>query len=141
MALGTDGASSNNDLDMIGEMRSASLLCKGVSGDPTALNAEQALRAATLNGAKSLGLDHRTGSIEPGKAADLCAIDLSAAATSPVYHPVAQAVYSASRDQVSDVWVNGQQVLLHGEIQTVDEDRALADAANWGERIGAARDA
>jgi 5-methylthioadenosine/S-adenosylhomocysteine deaminase len=135
VALGTDSASSNNDLDMIGEMRTASLLAKGVSESPVTMNAYETLRAATLNGAKALGLDHLIGSVEPGKQADLVAIDLWAPATQPTYHPVSQLVYSASRDQVSDVWIAGNRVLADRELVTMDENRILAVAREWKEKI------
>ncbi len=135
--LGTDGASSNNDLDMFGEMRMASLLAKGYSNDPTALDGYQTLEAATINGAKSLGLGHVTGSIEPGKKADLVAIDLSHCANQPVYHPVSQIVYSATRDQVSDVWVAGKRLLESGKLTTLDEDRICSIAREWRVKISA----
>ena len=107
VALGTDGAASNNDLDLLDEMRVAALLAKAVSGDATAVPAHTALRMATLNGAKALGLDEQIGSLKPGKAADITAIDLSALSSQPVYDPVSQIVYTAGREQVTDVWVRG----------------------------------
>ena len=136
VCIGTDGASSNNDLDLLGEMRMASLLAKGFSQDPAALNAYETLAAATINGAKALGLEHHIGSIEAGKKADLVAIDLSACATQPVYHPVSQIVYSASRDQVSDVWVAGRRVLENGVLTTLDAERICATANEWRDKIG-----
>jgi 5-methylthioadenosine/S-adenosylhomocysteine deaminase len=139
VALGTDGAASNNDLDMFGEMRTAALLAKGVAGDATALPAHTVLRMATLNGAKALGLDHRIGSIAAGKAADLAAIDLSSLSTQPVYDPVSQIVYSATRDQVSDVWVNGKRLLDKGQLRTFDEDELKRKASGWRDRIHAGR--
>ncbi|MFI3135392.1 MAG: TRZ/ATZ family hydrolase, partial [Methylococcales bacterium] len=111
VALGTDGAASNNDLDMFGEMRTAALLGKAVSGDATAISATVALQMATINGAKALGLDEVCGSLRIGKAADVIAIDLSYLETQPLYCPVSQIVYAASRQQVSDVWVAGQRLL------------------------------
>ena len=114
VALGTDGAASNNRLDLFQEMRTAALLAKGVSGDAQALPAHEALRAATLNGARALGLDERIGSIAPGKAADLVAVDMRAVELAPCYDPVSQLVYSAGREHVSYVWVNGVLQLRDG---------------------------
>ncbi|MGA9032964.1 MAG: TRZ/ATZ family hydrolase, partial [Sulfuricaulis sp.] len=97
VALGTDGAASNNNLDMLEEIRIAALLAKGASGDATAIPAHTALRMATLNGAKALGIEARTGSLAAGKAADITAIDLSAISSQPVYDPLSQIVYTATR--------------------------------------------
>jgi 5-methylthioadenosine/S-adenosylhomocysteine deaminase len=135
VALGTDGAASNNDLDMLGEMRTAALLAKGVSGDATAVPAEMALRMATLNGARALGLDDRIGSIASGKAADLTAIDLGALASQPVYDPVSQIIYSATRDQVTDVWVNGKHMLAERKLVNLDEAALVRKAAAWRDKI------
>ena len=135
VALGTDGAASNNDLDMHGELRTAALLAKGVAGDPSAVPAATALRMATLNGAKALGLADEVGSMVPGKEADLVAIDLSFPETQPVHHPISQLVYAAGRRQVSHVWVAGRPVLLEGRLTTIDLDKARADAEAWRARI------
>jgi len=102
VSLGTDGAASNNDLDMFGEMRSAALIGKAIADDATALPAHSALAMATINGAKALGLDKQIGSLEIGKQADMVAIDLDYISTQPVYDPIAQLVYSASREQVTE---------------------------------------
>lgn len=104
VALGTDGAASNNDLDMFGEMRSAALLAKDVAGDATGLPAARALTMATLSGAEALGQAEQFGSLVVGKSADLIAVNLATAATMPVYNPISQLVYAASRDNVEDVW-------------------------------------
>lgn len=135
VALGTDGAASNNDLDMLGELRTAALLAKGVSGSAVALPAAAALRMATLNGAKALGLDDRIGSLTPGKAADLTAIDLSPAATQPVYDPISQIVYSAGRDQVTDVWVAGKRLLRDRQPTMLDEPAVVERARQWRAKI------
>ncbi len=135
VAIGTDGAASNNDLDMFGEMRTAALLAKGVAGDPLAVPAAMALRMATINGAKALGLDAETGSLERGKSADFIAVDLSHAATTPVYNVVSQLVYAAGRDQVSDVFVAGRALLRERRLTTIDEPTVLAKAAEWRARI------
>ncbi len=137
VAIGTDGASSNNDLDMFDEMQTASLLAKGVSGNPSAMNVSQSLWCATMGGAKSLGLEDRIGSIETGKLADLVAIDLSFATSQPIYHPISQVVYGCASHQVSDVWIGGFQVLKGRKHTRLDEQRILADARQWGVRIAA----
>jgi 5-methylthioadenosine/S-adenosylhomocysteine deaminase len=135
VALGTDGAASNNDLDMLGEMRTAALLAKGVSGNATALPAVAALRMATLNGAKALALDDRIGSLQPGKSADFVAIDLSEVGSQPVYDPISQIVYTATRDQVTDVWVAGERVLQDRSLTTLDEREILQGATDWRNKI------
>ena len=138
LALGTDGAASNNDLDMFGEMRSAALLAKAVAGDAAALPAARVLRMATLDGARALRLDERIGSVEAGKRADLIAVDLSALATQPVYDPVSQLVYAAGRDQVREVWLDGRRRLRAGALCDIDTDAVLARARDWRERIATA---
>ncbi|HVV68978.1 MAG TPA: TRZ/ATZ family hydrolase [Gammaproteobacteria bacterium] len=135
VAIGTDGAASNNDLDMFGEMRSASLLGKIVAQNPTAVNAQETLRMATLNGAKALGLGSITGSLVPGKAADIIAIDLSHPNTQPIYNPVSQIVYAANSQQVTDVWVAGKQLYKNGEFLTLDPAAIIAKADVWKNRI------
>jgi 5-methylthioadenosine/S-adenosylhomocysteine deaminase len=135
VACGTDGAASNNDLDMLGEMRTAALLAKGLTGDPCALPAPAALRMATYNGAKALGLEHLVGTIEQGKLADLVAIDLDRLQARPLYDPVSHLVYSAHRDQVSHVWVGGRHVVQNGRLTTFDEGELKASADRWRRRI------
>lgn len=135
VALGTDGAASNNDLDMLGEMRTMALLAKGVSNDATAIDANAALEIATLGGARALGLEDAIGSLEPGKWADMTAVDLSAAATTPVYNPVSQLVYSATRDQVSHVWVAGRPKLEDGRLRDLDVAALREKADAWRRRI------
>ena len=117
VALGTDGAASNNRLDLLQEMRTAALLAKAVAGNAEALPAHAALRAATLGGALALGLGERIGSIVPGKAADLVAIDLSAPELQPCFDPVSQLVYAAGREHVSDVWVAGEPRVRQRQLQ------------------------
>ncbi|AHE98392.1 TRZ/ATZ family hydrolase [Thioalkalivibrio paradoxus] len=138
VALGTDGVASNNDLDMLGEMRTAALLAKGVSGDATAVSASQALEMATLNGARALGLEAQIGSLEPGKYADLIAIDLGGLEFQPAHDPHAQIVYAATRDAVSDVFVAGQPLLRGRELRTLDLDELGAMTRIWQERVQAA---
>jgi 5-methylthioadenosine/S-adenosylhomocysteine deaminase len=135
IALGTDGAASNNDLDMIGEMRSAALLGKGVAGSSSAVTAHAVLRMATLNGARALGWQDQIGSLVVGKQADAVAVDLSALETQPLYDPVSQLVYAAGRHQVSDVWVAGRRLLQDRELLSVDEKQILQSAQEWDIRL------
>lgn len=139
VALGTDGAASNNDLDMLGEMRTAALLAKGVSGDARSLNANAVLRMATLNGAKALSLEQDTGSLKAGKWADMACVDLSDLATQPVYDPVSALVYAASRHQVSDVWVAGRALLSQGRLTQIDEQALKEKVGGWQARLGGAK--
>lgn len=135
VALGTDGAASNNDLDMLGEMRTAAFLGKGVANDCTALPAHTVLRMATLNSAIALGIADKTGSLTVGKEADVVAIDLDAVETQPLYHPISQIVYACNRNQVTDVWVAGKQLMKNRELTTVDETAVLKKTASWQEKI------
>lgn len=135
VAIGTDGAASNNDLDLLAETRTAALLAKAVSGSATALNAHQALRMATLNGARALGLEEQIGSLELGKQADLVAFDLSGLVQQPIYDPVSQLIYASGRHQVRHVWVAGRQLLDDGQLTRMDEAFLTAQARQWGEKI------
>jgi 5-methylthioadenosine/S-adenosylhomocysteine deaminase len=135
VSLGTDGAASNNDLNLLGEMRSAALLAKGVAGSASALPAAQALRLATINGARALGLEAEIGSIEPGKSADLVALDLGDAHTQPLYHPVSHLVYAAGRHQVRQVWVQGRQLIRDGTPTTLDAAAIISAAQGWARRL------
>ncbi|RRV37546.1 TRZ/ATZ family hydrolase [Pseudomonas sp. o96-267] len=135
VAIGTDGAASNNDLDLLGETRTAALLAKAVAGSATALNAHSALRMATLNGARALGLETQTGSLEPGKLADVVAFDLSGLAQQPIYAPVSQLIYASGRDCVKHLWVGGKQLLDDGRLARMDESVLIAKAREWGARI------
>ena len=138
VALGTDGAASNNDLDMLGEMRTAALLAKAAAHDASALPAHRVLRMATLHGAMALGRGHEIGSLEAGKWADVTAVHMNELETQPLYDPVSQLVYAASRNQVSDVWVAGRQLLRERVLTTLDEGEILRDARAWQEKIAAA---
>ncbi len=136
--IGTDGAASNNRLDVLGEVRLAALVAKAQTQDAVTLSAHTALRMATLDGAKALGLDGEIGSIEAGKSADLTAIDLSRAIElAPCYDPVSHLVYAAGREHVSDVWVQGSQVVTNGQVNAIDQRRLLANATTWQRRIAA----
>jgi 5-methylthioadenosine/S-adenosylhomocysteine deaminase len=135
VALGTDGAASNNDLDMLGEMRTAALLAKAVHQNASSLPAMAALRMATLNGAAALGLADKIGSLEAGKWADITAVDMSAIETQPVYDPVSQLVYAAGREQVTDVWVAGQHLLNNRQLTQLDIKDVLHRAGEWQARL------
>jgi 5-methylthioadenosine/S-adenosylhomocysteine deaminase len=135
VALGTDGPASNNDLDILGEMKTAALLAKGVAGDARVVPAATALRMATLNGAKALGQDLEFGSLEAGKSADIVAIDLGDIETQPLFDPISDIVYAASRHQVTDVWVAGRRLLNRRELTTLDRDGIAAKAVAWRERL------
>lgn len=135
VALGTDGAASNNDLDMLGELRTAALIGKAVANDASAIPAMTALRMATINGAKALGLESVCGSLEIGKSADVIAIDLDFLATQPLYCPVSQIVYAASREQVTDVWVAGKRLLQRRLFTELDSEDLKAKIAKWQQRL------
>lgn len=135
VTLGTDGTASNNDLDMIAEMRTAALIAKAVASNASALPAEETLRMATINAAKALGLDSDIGSLEIGKSADITAVDLSAIENQPVYHPVSHLVYSAGRENVSNVWVAGNHLLKDRQLTTLDVNSILEKARDWQKKI------
>ena len=135
VGLGTDGAASNNRLDMFEEMRLTALLAKGQSNRADELPAYQALQMATLNGAKALGLGDRIGSLVKGKMADITAVDFSAPELSPCYDPVSHLVYSAGREHVSHVWVDGKILVKEGRLTTLNEQEILAKALFWENRI------
>ena len=133
--IGTDGAASNNRLDMFAEMRLAALLAKGASGDAAVLPAHAALYAATLAGARALGLDHRTGSITPGKCADLVAVNLGKLELLPVYDPVSHLVYAAGRSDVSEVWINGKHVVKKQHLAWIENEELESIALMWQNRL------
>lgn len=135
VALGTDGAASNNDLDLLGEMRTAALVGKAVAQNASAINAHKALEMATLDGAKVLGLDDTIGSIEVGKAADLVAFDLDQLVTQPCFDVVSNIVYSANSRQVNYVWVNGACKLEQGKLINIDETTLKTKAKSWAQKI------
>lgn len=135
IALGTDGAASNNDLDLFSEMRTAALLAKALANDASALPAQQALRMATINGARALGIEQDVGSLEPGKSADIAAVDLGNIECQPAYHPVSQLVYATSRDKVSDVWVAGRHLLKDRSLTSLDESEIIARTDHWQQQI------
>ncbi|MGZ5148800.1 MAG: TRZ/ATZ family hydrolase [Burkholderiales bacterium] len=135
VGLGTDGAASNNRLDLLTEMRHAALLAKVASADPTALAAHEALHMATLAGAKALGLAERIGSLVPGKRADVTAINLSAIELSPCYDPASHIVYAAGREHVSHVWVDGELRVEERRLHGIDEREVRLNAAHWKDKI------
>jgi len=135
VALGTDSAASNNSLNLFLEMRSAALLSKLISGDPSSLPAARVLTMATLGGARALGLDDRIGSLTAGKEADMIAVDLSGSATQPVYNPLSQLVYACTGREITHSWVAGKPLLRDNELTTIDENAVLRRAAQWRDTI------
>ena len=140
VAIGTDGAASNNTLDMLSEMRMTALLAKGSSSDATAISASQALRMATFDGATALGLIKETGSIEAGKWADLTCVDLNRLHSQPVYDPVSQLVYTARADQITDVWIAGKHQLDNGRLTQINTDNLLERSNEWRDRFAVSID-
>lgn len=135
VSLGTDGAASNNDLDLLGEARTAALLAKGAASDPCVVNAFQALEMLTINAARALGKSDQLGSIEVGKLADLCAIRMDTLNTAPMYDVVSHLIYAASSQQVSHVWVGGKLLIEDGGFLHLDVDGIVDRAHYWAERI------
>lgn len=135
VALGSDGAASNNRLDMLSEMRLASLLAKVSTGDAAALPSATVLAMATINGARALGFDDVTGSLAVGKDADIAAVDLGGIATQPVFDPVSHLVNVAERRDVSDVWARGRRMVANGSLATLDEAAILSRTRVWQHRL------
>ena len=135
VALGTDGAASNNRLDLFQEMRLAALLAKAAAKDAEAMPAHVALRCATLEGAIALGLEKTIGSIAPGKSADLVAVRLDSHQLLPVYDPVSHLVYACGREDVSDVWVSGEPIVRNGELLHLDSSDLQRRARLWQTNI------
>lgn len=138
LGLGTDGAASNNDLDMFEAMRQAALLAKLVTGDPTAVPAQAALDLATIGGARALGLDRLTGSLERGKRADLIAVSTAAARQTPMYDPVSHLVYVARGDDVRTTIVNGRVLMDERKVRTLDRAAVIAEATQLSQKVRAA---
>ena len=135
ISLGTDGAASNNDLDMLGELRTAALIAKPIANDASALDAATALEMATLNGAKALGIETITGSIEVGKYADLIAINLDELNSQPSFDPISDIVYSVASNQVSHHWINGKLLLQDGKLLNLDVKEIILKAQHWANKI------
>ena len=135
VGLGTDGAASNNRLDLFAEMRLAALLAKGVAGDPTVLPAQTVLEMATVRAARALGIDDRIGTLAPGKLADMTAVDLGALELAPCYDPLSHLVYAAGREHVTHVWVGGEPRVEDRQLTRLDARELTARAAYWKEKI------
>jgi 5-methylthioadenosine/S-adenosylhomocysteine deaminase len=135
VALGTDSSSSNNDLDMFSEMRTAALLAKGVSKDASAVPAFEAIKMATINGAKALGKENEIGSLAVGKQADLISIDFNDISCAPVYDPVSHLVYSVNRNQVDHVWVAGKLQVKNKQLCHMNEEQLVELAQGWADKI------
>ena len=131
LAIGTDGAASNNDLDMISEMRTAALIAKGSTRDAQAFSAQQAFDCATLQGAQILRQGHRIGSLEVGKQADIVALDWRSIELQPIYNPISQLVYATQREQVVQVWIEGQQVLKDRNPTGIDLASLQQNILHW----------
>ncbi|HEX9632676.1 MAG TPA: TRZ/ATZ family hydrolase [Gemmatimonadales bacterium] len=136
VGIGTDGAASNNRLDLWSEVRLAALVAKAVAGRAEAVPAHQALGMITRDAARALRWDAHLGSITPGKQADLVAVDLGAPELQPCFDPVSHLIYAAGREHVSHVWVAGRPVVVDRVLQTVDVAEVNAAAHEWGGRIG-----
>jgi len=138
VGLGTDGAASNNDLDMFEVMRQASFLQKLRTRDPRAISAREAVEMATIDGARALGLDPLIGSLEPGKRADLITVSMTAARQTPMYDPLSHLVFVTRGDDVRDVVVNGRVLMRDRHVLTLDASAVLAEAREWAVRVRAA---
>ncbi|MCB1621091.1 MAG: TRZ/ATZ family hydrolase [Thiothrix sp.] len=135
VALGTDGAASNNDLDMLGEMKTAALLGKAVAADAAALPARDMIRMATINGARALGLEQITGSLETGKSADMIAVNFGEPESVPLYDPVSHLVYCTTRNQITHAWVAGRLLMDNRRLTTLDEADIMEKAKSWQHRL------
>jgi 5-methylthioadenosine/S-adenosylhomocysteine deaminase len=138
LGLGTDGAASNNDLDMFEAMRQASFLAKHANRDPTAVPAQAALDLATIGGARALGMESTIGSLEAGKRADLITVSMRAARQTPLYDPVSHLVYVTRGDDVRTTIVNGRVLMNDRQLRTLDRASVIADANRLAARVRAA---
>ncbi len=135
VTIGTDGAASNNDLDLFGELKTAAMLAKVVAGDASALSAHSALEMATLNGARALGREQELGSLVAGKLADLIAVDLSDPFLQPVYDPASHLVYSNHGRAVSHSWIHGVPQLQDGRLTRIDVPDLMLRVHDWQTQI------
>ncbi len=138
LGLGTDGAASNNDLDMFEAMRQAAFMAKLVDRDPAAVPATAALDMATIGGARAIGMADEIGSLEPGKRADLITVSMSAARQTPLYDPVSDLVYVTRGDDVRDTVVDGQVLMLNRHVLTLDANAVRGDAIRFSQKVRAA---
>jgi 5-methylthioadenosine/S-adenosylhomocysteine deaminase len=138
VGLGTDGAASNNDLDMFEAMRTASLLHKLQTGDPRVVGARVALEMATIGGARALGMADRLGSLEPGKRADLIVVSMASARQTPMYDPISHLVYATRGDDVRTTIVHGKLLMRDGRVLTLNEAAVLSEARAWADKVRAA---
>jgi 5-methylthioadenosine/S-adenosylhomocysteine deaminase len=135
VAIGTDGAASNNDLDLFGELKTAALLAKHASQDASALDAHAALRMATLNGARALGWQDQIGSLEAGKSADIIAVEINSLSQKPLYNPASQLVYTNAGSQVTHSWVAGKALMKERRLLTLNEAELIQSADDWRTQI------
>ena len=135
VGLGTDGAASNNDLDMFEAMRQTAFLHKLVTGDPRAIPATTAVQMATIEGARALGLERSIGSLEPGKRADLIVVSMSAARQTPMYDPISHLVYVTRGDDVQTTIVNGKILMRNRRVLTLNEVSVLEEARGWAVKV------
>ena len=135
VALGTDSAASNNSLNLFNELRMAALLAKINTADATVIPAHRALAMATINGAKAMGIDHKVGSLEVGKQADIIALDMNTPETLPLYSPASQLVYACNGSQLSHSWINGKQIVNEGEVTGLDLLALKQSIQKWQHRI------
>jgi 5-methylthioadenosine/S-adenosylhomocysteine deaminase len=138
LGLGTDGAASNNDLDMFEAMRLTSLLHKLQSGDPRLVGARTALELGTIGGARALGMDRTIGSIEPGKRADVIVVGMQSARQTPMYDPISHLVYVTRGDDVRTTVVHGKVIMRDRKVLTLNEGAVLAEAREWAGKVRAA---
>ena len=138
LGLGTDGAASNNDLDMFEAMRQASFLAKHATRDPRAVGAATALEMATLGGARALGMADRIGSLETGKQADLITVRMNRTRQTPLYDPISHLVYTTRGDDVDTTIVNGRVLMRGGVVRTLDAPVVLAEARAAADLVRAA---
>jgi 5-methylthioadenosine/S-adenosylhomocysteine deaminase len=138
VGLGTDGAASNNDLDMFEAMRQAAFLAKLQTTDPRAVPARLALQMATIDGARALGMERAIGSLETGKRADVIAVSMTAARQTPMYDPLSHLVYVTRGDDVRTTIVNGRILMRDRKVLTLDEARVLSEARALAEKVKAA---
>jgi len=135
VVIGTDGAASNNNLDILSEAQTAALLAKGATGDALVLAAPRVLEMLTIKAAEALGIQHLTGSVEKGKQADLTALDLHYPESQPVYNVISQLIYAASSRQFTDTWVAGRRLLDEGRLTSLDIDSVMQSTAQWQDKI------